>query len=216
MNAIIIGATGATGREVVLQLLADPSVDSVTVLVRKPFFSEDSKLNEIIVDFERLEDYADLIDGDIAISTLGTTRKIAGSKQAQWHVDYDYQLKFAALAKQKNIDTFVLLSAFKAKSNSKLFYSRMKGQLEEDIKLLGFPRLIIFKPGLIERPNSERKTEKISFSVLNFFNSIGLFKSFSPVSTINLAKIIVDVYFHQVGERVEVYESNFILNHVAT
>ena len=214
MKAIIIGGTGATGREVVLQLLADPRVASVTALVRKPFFSEHANLKEIVVDFERLEDYADLIEGDVAISTLGTTRETAGSKEAQWHVDYDYQLKFAALAKQKNIDTFILLSAFKANSNSSLFYSRMKGQLEEDIKQIQFPRLIIFKPGLIERPNSKRKTEKMAFSMLNFFNKVGLLRSFSPISTINLAKVINDVYFHQIGQPIEVYENNYILNHI--
>jgi len=214
MKAIIIGGTGATGREVVLQLLADPRVENVTVLVRKPFFSEDAKLSEIVVDFKQLENYADLIEGDVAISTLGTTRKIAGSKQAQWHVDYDYQLKFAALAKQRNINTFILLSAYKANSHSNLFYSRMKGQLEDDIKQVGFARLIILKPSLIERPNSVRGNEKMAFSVLNFFNKIGLFKSYSPISTINLAKVIIDVYFHQIGKPIEVYENNYILNHI--
>ena len=81
MKAVIIGGTGATGRELVLQLLADPKISQVIVLVRRPFFSPDPKLLEVEVDFDKLEEYRPYIIGDIAFSTLGTTLAAAGSKR---------------------------------------------------------------------------------------------------------------------------------------
>ncbi len=205
MKAIVIGGTGATGRELVLQLLEDKRIESVTVLVRRSFFSPDSKLIEIIVDFDHLEDYSDYIMGDIAFSTLGTTLNAAGSKEAQWTVDYDYQLKFAALAKQNKIETFVLLSSAQANQESRFFYMKMKGQLEEQVKALNFSKLIIIKPGPIDRPNTDRAGEKYTIKTLKFLNKLGIFKSYKPISTISLAKAIVDSVFKDNQGVVNVY-----------
>ena len=145
MKAIVIGATGATGKEIVENLLNDQLFSEVIILVRKKSFKNHSRLNEIVVDFEHLEQYKNVINADIAFSCLGTTLKIAGSKANQWKVDFDYQFKFAQLAKENNIPTFVLLSALGANSSSKIFYSKMKGTLEDVIKNLQFTSLI-FKP----------------------------------------------------------------------
>ena len=84
MNAIVIGGTGATGKELVAQLLEDARFDTVTVLVRRPYFDANSKLIEIVVDFEKLDRYRDKIRGRVAFSTLGTTLKDVGSKAAQF------------------------------------------------------------------------------------------------------------------------------------
>ncbi|MGB7526827.1 NAD(P)H-binding protein [Sphingobacterium cellulitidis] len=205
MNAVVIGATGATGRELVLQLLSNPKVDSVTVLVRRPFFTSEPKLHEVIVDFDHLENYSDFIIGDVAFSTLGTTLKDAGSKEAQWVVDYDYQLKFAALCKMNRIDTFVLLSSAQASKNSRFHYTKMKGLLEEGIKALNFSKLIIVRPGPIDRPNTKRKGEKYAVKTLKFLNRIGLFKPYKPISTMFLAKAIVDAVFEDKDGILDIY-----------
>lgn len=205
MNAVVIGATGATGRELVLQLLSNPKVDSVTVLVRRPFFTSEPKLHEVIVDFDHLENYSDFIIGDVAFSTLGTTLKDAGSKEAQWVVDYDYQLKFAALCKMNRIDTFVLLSSAQASKKSRFHYTKMKGLLEEGIKALDFSKLIIVRPGPIDRPNTNRKGEKYAVKTLKFLNRIGLFKPYKPISTMFLAKAIVDAVFEDKDGILDIY-----------
>src|SRR5690606_25035212 len=118
MKAIIIGGTGATGREVVKQLLADERFNAVTAFVRRPYFDQHPKLTEIIVDFENLANYENDIRGDIAFSCLGTTLKDAGGKATQWRVDHDYQLAFAKIAKTNGVERFVLLSAFGANAQS--------------------------------------------------------------------------------------------------
>lgn len=195
MKAIVIGGTGATGKELVRQLLEDPRFDTVTALVRRPYFSPHPKLTEIVGDFEKLGDYRDRIQGDVAFSTLGTTLKDAGSKYAQWRVDHDYQLEFAALAKANGVESFVLMSAFGANADAAFFYNKMKGTLEQNIRKLEFSQLVILHPGGIERPDSTRTGEKIMMNVLKALNVIGLFKSYAPLPTDRLAKAMIASFF---------------------
>lgn len=195
MKAIVIGGTGATGKELVTQLLEDSRFVAVTVLVRRPFFGQQAKLTEIVVDFERLNEYKAHIQGDVAFSCLGTTLKDAGGKDAQWRVDHDYQLEFAAIARASGVESFVLLSAFGANANSYFFYNKMKGKLEDNIKKLNFKQLVILHPGGIERPGSNRKGERVMMKLLNACNAIGLFKGYEPISTNRLAKAMIASYF---------------------
>lgn len=195
MKAIVIGGTGATGQELVKQLLEDSRFEAVTILVRRPYFSQHPKLTETVVDFEKLDNYSDDIRGDVAFSCLGTTLKDARSKEAQWRVDHDYQLKFATLAKTNGVESFVLMSAFGANPKSSFYYSKMKGVLEQNIKKLNFSQLIIHHPGAIERPNSTRTGEKTMVKVLKFFNAVGLFKGFEPLPTNRLAKAMIASFF---------------------
>lgn len=211
MKAVVIGGTGATGRELVLQLLANPQVESVVALVRRAFFPPDPKLQEVIVDFDRLEEYAAYIVGDVAYSTLGTTLKQAGGKEKQWQVDYEYQLHFARIARRNKIFTFVLLSANQAHPDSRIFYSRMKGKLEEAIISLDFPKLIILRPGFIARPNTDRRMEKISLGIIGFLNKIGLFRKFRPISTVDLANVILNSSMNENEKDIDIWESPKIL-----
>ncbi|SEG24510.1 Rossmann-fold NAD(P)-binding domain-containing protein [Sphingobacterium lactis] len=205
MKAVIIGCTGATGRELVLQLLADPKISQVIVLVRRPFFSPDPKLLEVEVDFDKLEEYRPYIIGDIAFSTLGTTLAAAGSKEEQWVVDYDYQLKYAALAKLNKIPNFVLLSSAQASKTSRFYYSRMKGLLEDAIQALDFKKLTIVRPGPIDRPNTDRKGEKIAVKAINFLNKLGLLKTYKPISTMDLAMVIKDAAMDKKHREIDIY-----------
>ena len=126
MKALVIGATGATGRDLVNQLLTDKDYDEVNVFVRRPLEVESPKLKTHIVDFEKPEEWKDLVNGDVAFSCLGTTLKDAGSKEAQRKVDYDYQYNFAKAAKENEVEDYILVSSYGANPKSKIFYSRMK------------------------------------------------------------------------------------------
>ena len=110
-----------------------------------------AKLTEIVTDFDRLSDITESINGDVLFSCLGTTLKIAGSKDRQQHIDYEIPLQFAEIAKRNGVSTMVLLSAYGASAKSKVFYSRLKGKLEDAISDLKFASYIIFRPGLLER-----------------------------------------------------------------
>ena len=190
MKALIIGATGATGKDLVTQLLADDTYSQVHCFVRKPLTLTHPKLHAHVVDFETPEVWADLLRGDVAFSCLGTTLAVAGSKEAQWRVDYDYQYNFAEHCRNNGVPTFVLISAAGAKAPSKLFYNRMKGQLEDAIKALGFSCLLIFQPSVLVRKGSDRKGEQFGLKMIVFLNKLGLFKRYRPMPTDILAQKI--------------------------
>ena len=190
MKALIIGATGATGKDLVTQLLADNTYTEVHCFVRKPLTLTHPKLHAHVVNFETPEAWADLLRGDVAFSCLGTTLAVAGSKEAQWRVDYDYQYAFAKHCHNNRVPTFVLVSAAGAKAPSKLFYNRMKGQLEDTVKALGFPSLLLFQPSILIRSNSDRGGENFTVKVIAFLNKLGLFKRYRPMPTAVLAQKI--------------------------
>ena len=188
MKALIIGATGATGKDLLSQLLADDTYNEVHCFVRKPLALTHPKLHAHVVNFETPEAWADLLHGDVAFSCLGTTLAVAGSKDAQWRVDYDYQYAFAQQCKANGVPTFVLVSAAGAKAQSKLFYNRMKGQLEDAIKALDFSCLLIFQPSVLIRSNSDRSGENFTVKAFNFLNKLGILKRYRPMPTAVLAQ----------------------------
>lgn len=188
MKALIIGATGATGKLLTDILLKNPEYTNVTIFVRRATGKQNAKLTEHVVDFSKIESYKDLIAGDVIFSCLGTTLKDAGSKDNQWKIDFDIPVVFAENAIKNGVSSFVLLSAYGASAQSNVFYSQLKGKLEDKISELNFQQFIIFKPGLLLREGSDRIGEKIMVKVLNAFNSIGLFKKFKPLPTSLLAE----------------------------
>ena len=191
MKAIIIGATGATGKSLVEQLLLDDKYTEIVTLVRRTSGNEHPKLKEYVVNFDHLKDDRDLIVGDVAFSCLGTTMKDAGSQAQQRKVDFDYQFQFAQLAVENQIPTFVLVSSMNANPKSKLFYPRIKGELEEAVLKLPYQHLHIFQPGFLDRPKSNRKGEIIGLKFIYFLNSMGLFNKFKPLKVHDLAKAML-------------------------
>lgn len=191
LKAVVIGATGATGKELVEGLLQSDAYESVTVFVRKNQASSNSKLIIHQVDFDQPESWAHLVVGDVAFSALGTTLKVAGSKDKQWKVDYDYQFHFAKTAKINEIPSFVLVSAIGADAKSSVFYSRMKGALEQAIIKLNFERLLIFQPGLLIRPGTDRQAEASFEKVIRFFNRLGIARKYRPIAVSDLAQKMI-------------------------
>lgn len=192
MKALVIGASGATGKDLVKQLLQDKDFEEVDVFVRKPLNIQNEKLKTHIVDFEKPEDWKDSVKGDVAFSCLGTTLKDAGSKEAQRKVDYDYQFQFAKAAKENNVEDYILVSAYGANPQSKIFYSKMKGELEDAVRKLHFNKITIFKPGMLERKDSERSGEVLGSRIIKFVNKLGLFESQKPLPTDVLAKAMIN------------------------
>jgi len=197
MKVLLIGATGATGKFVLQNLLRESQITEVVIFVRTSTGNKDLKLTEIVTSFDQLEKFQTKMQADVAISCLGTTLKQAGSKELQWLVDYEYQYQFAQLAKSNNVRQFILLSALGASTNSRLFYNKMKGALEDAVKNLNFDRLDILQPSLLIRPNSDRLGERFSEKILNIFNSFAMLKSFQPIKVENLGFIIANLVFEK-------------------
>jgi uncharacterized protein YbjT (DUF2867 family) len=188
MKALIIGATGATGKDLANVLLQDPDYTQVVLFVRRASGMAHPKLLEILTDFDNLEAVSEHIKGDVLFSCLGTTLKAAGTKDKQLHIDYEIPLKFAGIAERNGIPKLVLLSAYGASTTSNVFYSKVKGKLEEGIDSLAFYQYIIFRPGMLVRKDTDRSGERIMNSVLNFLNSIGIIRKFRPLPTFALAE----------------------------
>ncbi|MDG4652537.1 NAD(P)H-binding protein [Chryseobacterium arthrosphaerae] len=192
MKALVIGATGATGKDLVNQLLNDKDFEEVDIFVRKPVDIQNDRLHVHVVNFEKPEEWKGMVKGDVAFSCLGTTLKDAGSKEAQRKVDFDYQYEFAKAARENDVEDYILVSAYGASPDSRIFYSRMKGELEEAVKQLHFNKITIFKPGMLERKNSERTGEVLGSRIIRFANKLGLLESQKPLPTDILAKAMIN------------------------
>ena len=191
MKALVIGATGAVGKDLVEQLLKDDSFERVDVFVRREMPLLSSKLVSHVVDFDHPEIWAELLTGDVLFSCLGTTIKAAGSQDAQWKVDYTYQYDVARAARANGVRQYILVSSVGADAKSKIFYSRMKGQLDEDVAKLGFPGCFILRPPSLIRKGSDRFGEKAGVVVLKALNAIGLMRSWTPMPTEDVAAAMV-------------------------
>jgi uncharacterized protein YbjT (DUF2867 family) len=129
----------------------------------------------------------------MAFSCLGTTLKQAGGEAAQRKVDYDYQLAFAKAAAANGVGTYVLVSASSANPDSRMFYSRLKGELDRDVQGLGFPRVRILRPSLLGGERTQARTgEKVGSAVLGAVNALGLFRKYREISGAVVAKAMIN------------------------
>tara|TARA_E500000331_G_scaffold352157_1_gene400155 strand:- start:1256 stop:1909 length:654 start_codon:yes stop_codon:yes gene_type:complete len=208
LNALVIGATGATGQELVSQLLEDESFNSVSIFVRNDPNITHSKLKTYIIDFSKIEDYKNSIKGDVLFSCLGTTLRDAGSKEKQYLVDLTYQFEFAKIASENGVPNYSLVSSTGANENSPFFYPKIKGKLEEAVKKLPFKTIQIFQPPtLIRQKDLIRTGEKIGIKIFGFLNYFGILKSQKPLAVSNLAKIMVGQLKKKQTEKVTTFNS---------
>lgn len=191
-TAIIIGATGLVGSDLTRQLLVHPDYSKVIVFVRHATGLTDAKLTERIVDFEQIETWKEEIRGDVLFSALGTTLDKAGSKKAQYRVDYTFQYQVASAAATNGVPCLVLISAAGASERSMIFYSRMKGELDRDVKKLPFQRLRIIKPGILKGTRVEsRPTEEISIRAMQVLGKLPFIRKYLPVPATTVATAMI-------------------------
>ena len=211
LHALILGATGATGKELVNELLKNPNFYKISVFGRRVPDIENKKLFKYKIDFSELNKIKKLLSGDILFSALGTTLKQAGGKKQQFLVDYTYQYEFAKIAVENGTKNYSLVSSTGADKNSFFFYPKIKGELEESIKKLPFNKIQIFQPPTLIRQSAlARKGEKIGIKVFNKLNKIGLFKSQKPLPVKILAKIMVDAALSKNSNRIEIFSTQDI------
>lgn len=196
MKAIVIGATGAVGQDLVKTLLYDDRYETVTTFTRRPLGFTNPKIQSFIVDFNLPDTWHHLVQGDVLFSTLGTSLKQAGSKEAQYRVDHDYQLSFARAARENGVPHMVLVSSVGADSSSHFFYLKLKGLIEKDVEALQFPSLTILRPPSLIRKHAKRPAETVSVKLLQLASSLGLCKAMAPVPTESVARKMADEGAH--------------------
>lgn len=200
MKAIVIGATGLVGSCIVKELLLRP-VREILVFTRRPLpFTSPAIVNRV-VDFNKINEWAHEIQGDVLFSALGTTLKAAGSKDAQYKVDHDFQYEIARAAQKNLVSKYVLISSVNADSKSKFFYLRMKGELDEKILNLNIGSVSILRPGPLKgHREKQRLNEIISTKILDV---LPVPASMRPVDATQVASIAVKCAMEDhIGKRI--------------
>lgn len=209
--AIVIGATGLVGQHIVSQLLGRFDFDIIRIFVRRKTGLIHPNLEEHVIDFDQPESWRDLVKGDVLFSTLGTTLKTAKTKENQYLVDFTYQYEFARAAAENGVPVYVLVSSLGADARSSIFYSRIKGQLEDAVSGLKFNKLLIFRPSILDGDREEnRKGEKIGLAFTRFITRYTL-KKYEPTPADLLAATMIRMSLDET-EGIRVIEGRKILS----
>ena len=166
MRVLLAGATGLVGAQVLQRLLANPRCSGVIAPTRRALVRTEPKLLNPVLDFAQLATVAQGWQVDAVICALGSTMKQAGSREAFQQIDHGYPLAIAQAAHANGCEVFALNSAAGANPRSPVFYSRVKGQLEQDLRALGFASLTLVRPGLIGGERAERRAGEHLASVV--------------------------------------------------
>ena len=193
-TGIIAGSTGLVGSLLLSKMLGDSRYSRVISLVRKKSDINDPKLQEIIVDFDDIQSYAQSIQGDDLFLCMGTTMSKAGSKDAFYKVDYTYNVALAKIARNNGVENVCLISSMGANAESKIFYSKVKGQIEDAITGLNFNKTIIVRPSLLVGDRKEyRFGEKIVIFLSKFLNPllIGNLKKYKSIKADKVSNAMI-------------------------
>jgi uncharacterized protein YbjT (DUF2867 family) len=210
-KALIAGATGLIGKELLALLLADPTYEQVIALVRKPLPIQHKKFVQQLTDFDHLEEVSEhLRDVADVFCTLGTTIKVAKTKEAFRKVDYEYPVRLAQLAMQNEVQQFLIVTSMGANRDSGIFYNQVKGEVEEEIRGIGLPASHIFRPSLLLGDRAESRLGEQIGSVLARVLSpfmVGGLHKYRPIHVKTVAQAMVHTARSQVkGEHVYLSE----------
>lgn len=155
MKVLLLGATGLIGHHCLQLLLSAPGVTQVIAPTRRTLPNKDARLQNVLIDFDRLDEYPELFDVDVILCCLGTTMKQAGSRENFRKVDYQYCRDAAELGRSHRARAFLLVSAIGASASSPVYYSRVKGELEQHLRSLEYDYLSIYRPSMLLGDRSE-------------------------------------------------------------
>jgi len=209
-TALVVGATSLVGKELVKILIAAEEYEKIIVWVRRPLGINHRKLEEKKIDFERLATY-EIDEGiDHLYCCLGTTIKKAGTKEAFKVVDFGYPLLLAKKAKEARVHQFIIISSMGAAVNSRSFYSRTKGEMEEALKELDLVGLHIVRPSLLLGKRGEvrigEQIAKVLTSLVSFI-FISFLEKYKPIS----AKVVAGAMYRVANQELtgnHIYESD--------
>lgn len=196
-TALVAGATGLVGREVLAALLADKRYRKVHCIARRPLGLAHAKLSEQVVDFAALGTLPRVDDVFIA---LGTTIKVAGSQAAFRAVDLEAVVSVASHARAAGATALAVVSAMGANARSAVFYNRTKGEMEEALQTLDYPRLLIARPSMLagdreSLDQASRSGEKIALVATRFLNPL-IPKNYQSIAAADVAHALVSGLAH--------------------
>lgn len=211
-TAIILGSTGLTGSFLLKELLTSDIYEKVISFTRTKTKIKHPKLIEHVINFEDIDNFIDLLEGNDMFCCLGTTIKKAGSQQAFEKIDLTYPLLFAKAAAKKGIKQFSFISSLGANVNSSNFYLKTKGKCEEGLRTIPFQTTSIFRPALLLGRREEfrlgERFAELFFSIISIL-LIGPLKKYRPIKAEKVAKsMFIVAQSNSIGFKV--YESDKI------
>ena len=213
-KALIAGSTGLIGGYCLQALLNDPRYSEIIALVRKPLLKTHRKLKTVISKFENLDHELSNIQADDVYCCMGTTIKKAGSQEDFRQVDFSLVVSIAEQMRKQGAEQFLVISSMGADPNSKVFYNRVKGEMEQAIQQLEYPYIRIIRPSLLLGPREEfRLGEKIGVMLTPVLKPFlkGSLKKYRPVQAESVAQFMVKVAHEEPMSGVHVYESDLII-----
>lgn len=195
-TALIIGATGLIGSQLLKLLLESNDYDKVVAFVKRDIGFHHPKLIQHSIDFNKPETYQSLIVGDDFFCTIGTTIKKAGSQDAFRKVDFEYPKQFASIAIQNKMTQFLIISSLGANKNSGNFYLKTKGEIEDYLKSCSFESCIVLRPSILLGLREEfRIGEKVGTFLMRLFSFIlvGKLKRYKPIESETVAEVMMTI-----------------------
>jgi len=210
-SVLLLGATGLVGGECLKLLCQDDFWNRVVVFIRRslPEMLLHPKIESHVIDFDKPESYRDFLAVNQVISALGTTIKKAGSRENFYRVDFTYPYQIAQAARKQGADHLLLVSSSGANAKSRIFYSRVKGELDEAVAQLGYGRVSTFRPSLLLGERNESRLGEDIAKVLSKYTSFLIPLKYRPIEARAVAGAMVKVAKGG-GEGLRIYESDDI------
>ena len=211
-TALLFGSSGLVGGHLLNQLIKDTNYSKIKLFVRSFPEINDPKVEIIKTDFSNLQNHNEDIKGDDCFVCIGTTKKNSPDKDEYKRVELDIPKEVAKIAKSNLVNSFIFVSALYANSKSSGEYIRFKGQVEDELKELNFPKLAILRPSfLIGNRKEKRASETIGIFVFKLLSPLllGPLKKMKPIHSETVAKAMIAIIQKDIQQTV--FESNQIV-----
>lgn len=194
--ALVFGASGLVGSNLIELLAKDMSYQGIKVFVRKPINFESGRIQQHIIDFSKPEEYHPLIQGDDLFICLGTTIRKAGSVRKVEETDRDLPVSIAESAFQNGVKRVAVVSSLGADSASRNYYLRIKGEMEEGIRKVPFDQIVIVRPSMLLGHRNEFRFGELIGKV--FMKAIGFLlvgpaRKYRAISGRAVARAMIDL-----------------------
>ncbi|MBP5995656.1 MAG: nucleoside-diphosphate sugar epimerase [Crocinitomicaceae bacterium] len=192
-KVVIIGATGLVGNALLQEVIQAKEVSEIRVFVRKAIDGLPEKVTQIVTDFSDFSLLKEQVIGDVIYCCVGTTRKKTPDLTDYRNIDFGINIGMAKLAKENGIPTVHLISAIGASTSSRIFYSKIKGEIEEAMKELKFDNCYIYQPSILIGSRTEsRPMEYLSQKLCPFLDlfMLGVLKDYHSISATSIAQFM--------------------------
>ena len=210
-TALVFGSSGLVGGNLLNQLIENDNYNKIKIFVRSEPEINDPKVEIIKTDFNNLENHKEVIRGDDCFFCIGTTKQNSPDKSEYRRVELEVPKQIAQIAKSNSVNSFVFVSSGYADPKSSGDYLKFKGEVEEELKRLNFPKLGIMRPSFLLGDRKEKRVgEKIGIFVFKLLSPLflGPLKKMKPIQSETVAKAMISSANKNLEKNV--FESNEI------